>query len=355
MPHDELQAVIDQFRFRIVRKIADGGMGSVYEVIEDGAEGFQKILALKTILPELADDPKSVRMFVREAKLVANLVHENIVQIIQLGRTPAGYYILMEYVKGLPLHEFMVYHRLQRLRVPAPLAVFICARIARGLAYAHTRQDEFGQPMGIVHRDVCPSNILLSTEGQPKLTDFGVALVPTEATMTGSMQLLGKLGYMAPEQANSRPVDLRADLFSLGAVLFELLAGAPLREKGSPLETMEAALEGRVHWQALPPDLDPELAKLLRRLLATAPADRYASTEELCTALEYYIYHDGYGPTIATLAAYLREHFPDLYKVKRRLLRLERRPPAAEPEPRGEATLVLARERLRRPAPQPET
>jgi len=302
-------------QYRVARKIADGGMGSVYEAVQDGTDGFTKTVALKTLLPQFIEKENFVKMFISEAKLVANLVHENIVQIYQLGRSPEGYYIVMEYVNGTSLHAFLDFHRITKMQVPQPLAVFIAARIARGLAYAHSREDDAGQPLGIVHRDVCPNNVLITREGLPKLTDFGIA-VATRAMQEGaSKAIMGKLTYMAPEQANRQDVDFRADLFGLGAVLFEMLAGQAIRVGGEVDEQLAKARRAEVDWDALPDDLSPDLREILERCLSADPNARYPQTSDAARALEYYIYKDGYGPTIQTLEEYLRKEFPYLYRI----------------------------------------
>jgi serine/threonine protein kinase len=313
-----LKAIKDNYTYRIVRKIADGGMGSVYEAIQDGTKGFEKIVALKTLLSQLSSNEKFVEMFVEEGKLVADLVHENIVQIYQLGRTSEGYYIVMEFVKGLPLHDFLRSHNLTRSNVPRPLSVFICSRIARGLAYAHSRTDLYGEPMHIVHKDVCPNNVLVTTEGLPKLTDFGIAKASSNLMTADDKSLMGKFTYMAPEQANRESVDFRADIFSLGAVLFELLTGRKVRENEDQDVLLEMAGQGHVEWDFLPDDLDPSVMQILRSCMAVDRDDRYETTQEAARAMEYYIYKDGYGPTIQTLEEYMKGKFPYLYQFQKR-------------------------------------
>jgi serine/threonine protein kinase len=341
MPTPAIQAIIDEYRFRIVRKIADGGMGCVYEAIQDGANGFQKTVALKTILPDLADSGTFVDLFVQEAKLVANLVHENIVQIYQLGRTLDGYYMVLEYVHGLSLHEFIRTHRLLRRSVPVPLAAYIASRVARALQYAHSRTDPGGRPMHIVHRDVCPGNILITTEGLPKLTDFGIALVAGSVLSSKRRVLAGKAPYMAPEQARCEPADFRADLYSLGAVLFEMLAGERLRSDGTREEMIAQAAAGEVAWNHLPADLPPELRDILARCLAPDPADRYEATADLGRALEMFLYRDGYGPTTQTLESYLREHYAFLYQPRQRITLQRPRPDLGLPERQRIAKTIL--------------
>lgn len=306
----------DFFQFVITRKIAEGGMGAVYEAQEIGAEGFEKTVAIKTMLAKLTRKEFS-RLFIAEAKLVANLVHENIVQIYQLGRMSGGYYIVMEYVKGIPLSEFISYHKITNTMIPESLAVFITSRIARGLAYAHKRRDKDGVPLNIVHRDVCPNNILITTEGLPKLADFGVAKVAKSA-LSDMELVVGKLLYMAPEQAENQDVDYRADFFSLGAVLFELLSYQNIRELSGKTTTsrVRGLAKQDIPWNLLPSSISAELTDILRKMLALNPNDRYQDTDELAHALEYHIYCDGYGPTIQTLEQYMRRHFGFLYDVR---------------------------------------
>ena len=302
--------------YRIIREIAEGGMGTVYEASQLGVQGFEKRVAIKTLLNELYDDERFIDMFIDEAKLVANLVHENIVQIYQLERSDFGYYIVMEYVKGIPLHDLIARLNEAGTLLPAELAVFITSRIARGLAYAHSRKDQYGDNLGIVHRDVCPNNILITTEGLPKLTDFGIAKARINVMPANDQCLMGKLMYMPPEQARKKGTDYRGDIYALGIVLFELLSGHKGREGRTESETLELAVQGCVDTDSLPKGLSDHLLNILYRAIQVDPEDRYQSTDEMCTALEYFIYKDGYGPTIVTLEKFLRANFPDLYVVE---------------------------------------
>jgi serine/threonine protein kinase len=336
-----VDAIKSKVRFRIVRKIAAGGMGAVYEALQEGVEGFEKRVAVKTLLPQVCDRPEFIDLFVHEAKLVANLVHENIVQIYQLGRTGKEYYIVMELVRGLPLSRFLRLHVLTDTCVPRDLAIFITARVARGLAYAHSRQDHKGTPLDIVHRDICPSNVLITTEGLPKIADFGIAIATTNFEQVDKDLLWGKAGYMSPEQANRFEVDFRSDIFSLGAVFFELLSGRKIRNSSNIRKLVALAKGGVVDWAHLPKDVPRSVRDILKRCLALAPEDRYDDTAALARDLEYEIYKDGYGPTIQTLEAYLRDQFPYLYRVGGRGNQLsdseQRTAVAADPD----ATLVI--------------
>lgn len=316
-----LKAIIDTHTYEITRQIAAGGMGTVYEATQYGANGFRKTVAIKTIAPQFYADDQVAEMFIHEAKLVADLVHENIVQIYQLGRTPdEGHYIVMEYVQGVSLYDFLRLHRATETPIPTDLAVFIASRICRGLAYAHHRQDLSGQPLAIVHRDVCPNNILITTEGLPKLTDFGIAVAANR--QLDERQLMGKAAYMSPEHARKQKTDFHADQFALGAVLFELLTGQPIRQSEDNDTLLEHASTCSIDWDHLPDTTPSELQEILRTCLAASPRDRYKSTNNLAHELEYFIYKDGYGPTIQKLEAYLRRMFPYLYRFRSRQSRL---------------------------------
>lgn len=305
-------AISDHYTLVINREIAVGGMGTVYEATQLGVHGFEKTVAVKTLLPSISRNTRFVDMFIAEGKLVADLVHENIVQIYQLGCQGDEYYIVMEYVHGLSLHDFIRHHSAGRKRVPVELAVFIVSRIARGLAYAHTRQDAARQPLNIVHRDVCPTNILITTEGLPKLADFGIAKAANQAVPNYERSLMGKLFYMSPEQAQRTPVDHRSDIYSLGLVFFETLAMQRARDKWRD-QILDAACAGHVDWECLPADLDPNLTGILQRMLTAGRDERYENVGRLAYDLEYHIYHGGYGPTVVTLENYLRAEFPGLY------------------------------------------
>jgi len=328
-----MNSLVDTWRIDLVREIARGGMSLVYEGRLHGIDGFVKSVAVKMMLDAWGENERFMQLCAAEARLVSDLVHENIVQIHQLGRTPAGqYYVVMEYVHGLPLRQFLDHHRMRNRSVPVPLAVHIASRIARGLAYAHTFHDDQGACLHIVHRDVCPSNILVTTEGLAKLADFGVAKA-TSMTLLDGRWLTGKVPYMSPEQAACGDVDFRADQFSLAAVLFELIGGEPIRDpRLDPGKTRFSDLE--IPWDRLPPDLDDALRDVLERALHPDPNERYGRTSEMATALEFVIYRDGYGPTIQTVEAYMRKEFPYLYQ---RSAAEPQGPTASDP---GAATLL---------------
>jgi serine/threonine-protein kinase len=289
------------------RKIASGGMGSVYEAEQLGAEGFIKKVAIKTILPLYAKKESFVSSFIGEARLVANLVHQNIVQIHHLGRHGDGYYIAMEYIDGTNLTDFMAKHRRLRLRTPVDIATFIASRICRGLEYAHTKTGDDGSPLKLVHRDVSPNNIMITREGEVKLTDFGVAKA-AQFMEDDAEYLVGSVEYMSPEQADCGEVDGRSDLFSVGLVFYELLTGN--RVFLCKDNDIDGTVE-RVKKAEIPDPLDfrndlpSETAGIVMKCLTKDRSARYQSAAELSYDLEHSIYSKGYGPTISKLAKYI--------------------------------------------------
>ncbi|MCK5843261.1 MAG: serine/threonine protein kinase [Victivallales bacterium] len=298
--------------FEIVDQIAKGGMGTIYKAIQKGADGFEKTVAIKTLNPDLARQTAFRDMFISEAKLVANLVHENIVQVYQLEYSDGIYFFVLEHVNGIALDELLGFVETLNQLLPTELSVFIISRIARGLAYAHNRRIG-GESLRIVHCDLSPNNILISTEGVVKTTDFGIARAATMSVMSDD-RLMGKIPFMSPEQARGDEIDFRSDIYSLGVLLFHMLSGRFPREVSSSDTAMLKAAElGEIAWE-LCPKLEEGLSTILRRMLAADPAARYDKTGELARDLEYFIYRKGYGPTNVTLSEYLRIQVPYIFE-----------------------------------------
>ena len=294
----------------MVRRLAEGGMGAVYEAQQFGVEGFQKTVAVKTILESFSTNPEFVRLFIGEAKLVADLVHENIVQVYHLGKTGNIYYIALEFVEGLNLEQFMDYHRENNISLPIELGAFIISRVCRGLEYAHNKRGRDGQNLGIVHRDVSPKNVMINYEGIPKLTDFGIAKARMVMEQEEGEVLMGKVEFMSPEQARYEATDRRSDLFSLGIVMYELLTGHHIFETEDIYQTLENVKEAPIpHPKQFRPELPDMLCEILIRALERDLSRRYQTAGEMGVALEYYMYHKGYGPTIVTLGNYLKKQF----------------------------------------------
>jgi eukaryotic-like serine/threonine-protein kinase len=297
-------------RYEVVRKVFEGGMGIVYEAEQHGARNFVKRVAIKVIRQNFATQREFIENFIGEAKLVADLIHTNIVQTYQLGELNGIYYIAMEYINGVNLEQFMEQLDDRKKRLPLELAVFIASRVCRGLAYAHAKAAKNGKPLGIVHRDVSLKNIMIAFEGDVKLTDFGVAKARGYLTDKEGEVVAGKADYMSPEQADFQITDKRSDLFSVGVVLGHLLLAKNVFKGATAEESRNRILTMAVpDFRKLDKRIDERLNKILHRALARDLKQRYAAADELLYDLEYYIYHSGYGPTNETLGKFVRELF----------------------------------------------
>ncbi len=297
-------------RYEVVRKIFEGGMGIVYEAEQHGARNFVKRVAIKVIRQNFATQKEFIENFIGEAKLVADLIHTNIVQTYQLGELNGIYYIAMEYINGVNLEQFMQKVEENNRKLPAELAVFIASRICRGLAYAHSKTDKNGKPLGIVHRDVSLKNIMIAFEGDVKLTDFGVAKAAGFLIDKEGEVVAGKADYMSPEQADFQITDKRSDLFSVGVVLTFLLLGKNIFKGASAEESRERIIRMAIpDFRKLDRRIDDKLNSILQRALARDLKQRYASADAMLYDLEFYIYNSGYGPTNETLGKFVRELF----------------------------------------------
>jgi len=299
-----------EFRYEIVRKIFEGGMGVVYEAEQHGTRNFVKRVAMKVIRQSYANQPQFIENFIGEAKLVADLIHTNIVQTYHLGEAHGVFFIAMELIRGVNLEQFAQQHVDQNRTLPKELAVFIVSRVARGLSYAHAKTDKDGRPLGIVHRDVSFKNIMIAFEGDVKLTDFGIAKARGFLMDNEGEVVAGKADFMSPEQANFQITDRRSDLFSAGVVLAHLLLGHNVFKAQTPNESRQRILQMPIpDFRQLDERIDDPLNAILQRTLTRDVARRYATADDLLYDLEHYIYHAGYGPTNETLGKYIRELF----------------------------------------------
>lgn len=295
-------------KYRLLEQLARGGMAEVFRAKSYGVEGFEKTLVIKRILPELCRNSKFVDMFVNEAKIAVTLSHANIVQVFDLGREGDSYFIAMEYVPGFDLATVFAKGQQVGLPFPVDLAVLVALEIAKALDYAHRRLDEDEQPMHIVHRDVSPHNVLLSHEGDIKLTDFGIAKARTgvEEDMESGV-LKGKYAYMAPEQANGREVDARADLFALGTVLYEAIAGWNPFSRDSSLESLKAVRRGEAPpLRQVNPDVPEGLSRIVSLAMSPGIESRHPSASLLCEDLQDFMLSEGTHVTGSTLRSYLQ-------------------------------------------------
>jgi serine/threonine-protein kinase len=308
-PKTDLEKLEYETRCQIVKLVASGGMGSVYLAEQHGAFGFKKTVAIKTIRNDLLESQSTKDMFISEAKLVADLIHENIAQVYNLGQSEDNTFIVMEYIKGINLSRFLRKHQALNKTVPPDMASFICSRVARALSYAHLKTSSTGEPLQLVHRDVTPANILIDTLGVVKLTDFGIAKAITMGTPDEKKVLMGKYPYMSPEQVRLQGTDGRSDIFSLGIILYEMLTGSKLLPVKSRDELMEQFNNGQIPPPGSLKDVPEDLADIALSLLSIDLELRPNSARKLVILLEKYMYDKGYGPTNEKLAIYLRKLF----------------------------------------------
>ncbi|WP_372364564.1 serine/threonine protein kinase [Candidatus Uabimicrobium sp. HlEnr_7] len=301
----------DGHELKIVRKIASGGMGTVYEAIQIGARDFKKRMAIKTLMEDAAEDKEFVDMFISEAKLVADLIHENITQVYQLGKFQNSFYIAMEYINGVNLQDFQERHTAIQEVTPEDISAFLISRVCRALEYAHNKRDSEGDLLNIVHRDVSPKNIMISFEGIVKLTDFGIAKAVHHMDKEGDV-LYGKVPYMSPEQASFKVTDSRSDIFSLGICFYELLSGEILFGNQETIITMQKIMREDVPpIREKCPNISEKLERIIHKALDRDLEKRYQTAGEMGTDLEHFLYDDGYGPTNLTLKKYVKNMFPE--------------------------------------------
>lgn len=275
-------------RYELLTPIAQGGMASVWAARQSGSHGFRKTVAMKTMLPALSEDPQFERMFLAEARLAMRMHHPNVVEILDLGEQEGLLYLVMEWIDGEPLSSLM---KTVEASTGAPMArrigAHICLKACLGLHAAHEVTDDEDRPVGIVHRDVSPQNIMVTYDGHVKVVDFGVAKSQSEGGMTATGQFKGKVPYMSPEQAESRAMDRRTDIFAMGTLLYRVTVGAHPFAGPNDLATLHNIL----HKPPAPirdkaPDFPTELESIILRCLARDPNDRFSTMEELVSALE---------------------------------------------------------------------
>ncbi|MHC5067775.1 MAG: serine/threonine protein kinase [Planctomycetota bacterium] len=297
--------------YRVLKKIASGGMGSVYLAEQGGSDGFRKIVAIKTIKREYLKNQENIDLFVGEAKLVSDLIHENVLQVYQLGQTKGVYYIVMEYAHGKNLNDFIREHKNRQKVANVEIGAFIISRVCRALHYAHTKKDIYGNPLNIVHRDVTPSNIILTYQGVVKLTDFGIAKATTMETPDEAEVIMGKLPYMSPEQARFVGTTPQSDLFSLGLVMYELLTNTVVYNVNDIDDLVDKQENFSIKRPSrLNPHIPPRLEEIIVRALEVKQENRYQTAKDMLADLEHYMYDDRYGPTNEKLNRYLARLFP---------------------------------------------
>lgn len=273
-------------RYHLIRKIAAGGMAEIFHARLYGAEGFERDLVIKKILPQWSSDRDFTTMLIDEAKIAVQLTHPNIIQVYELGREDGVYYIAMEYLNGVDLRRIVQKASSLQKKVPQEVSLMILIDLLEGLAYAHSKKDGQGNPLEIIHRDISPQNILVSYDGTSKITDFGIARAASKSheTMTGVIK--GKFAYMSPEQANQESLDQRSDLFSVAIILYEILTGERLFYRGSEVDTLDRIRRGHVTFsEEAEKSIPEEIKGVLRKALAKDREARYTDAMAFREAL----------------------------------------------------------------------
>jgi serine/threonine-protein kinase len=309
----------------LVRRLAKGGMAEIFLARKEGPEGFARDLVVKRILPHLSEDPELMAMFREEARIVARLGHPNVVHVYDFGEVGGTAYLVMELVRGVDLRALIVRAREQAMAarrpgaVPMHHAAKILSHVCEGLAHAHDLSDARGRPLGLVHRDVTPSNVLLGFEGAVKVADFGVAKLQRgrkEITRVGMVR--GKSAYLSPEQARGESLDRRSDLFNVGILLFEVLTGDTLFPHEDPLHARTLAAAGKIPEPERLQMLPPGLREIATRALAARREDRYPDALALRADLERFLRAVPETSDTLELGRYVRRLFPDVVEEDRR-------------------------------------
>jgi serine/threonine protein kinase len=284
------RAVVEQ-RYRIIRRIEAGGMAEVFLGEACGVEGFKKRVAIKRVLPHLAQNDNFIQMFLDEARLSARLSHANIVSVFDIVAVDDTYLLVMDFVDGANLKRVLESQQRRRAAFPLAEAIYICTEACNGLSYAHGLRDESGRPLSIVHRDVSPPNLLLTKLGEVKIADFGLAKAGTQIRRTDPGVIKGKYSYLSPEAANGLDVDARADIFSLGIVMWEMLAGRRLFLGETDYDTVKRVQQAQIpRLTPLNPHVDDEFEAILLKALARDRGDRFQTAEEFGDALLGYLF-----------------------------------------------------------------
>ncbi len=276
-------------KYRLIAELGHGGMAEVFLAVVRGPAGFNKLVVIKQIRPQLAEDPEFLGMFLDEARLAARLAHPNVVQTNEVGQEGERYFIAMEYLEGQPLNRIV--HRLQKSGgLPLAMHLKIISDVLAGLHHAHELTDYDGTPLGVVHRDVTPHNVFVTYEGQVKVVDFGIAKAMNSSSETRTGVLKGKVAYMAPEQARGERVDRRADLFSVGVMMWEAATGKRLWKGIPDITILQRLLSGEIPTpRSVKEDIPEKLEQLILKALSHQPDDRFATAADMQAAVDAYL------------------------------------------------------------------
>ncbi len=308
-------------KFLLLEKLATGGMAQLYRAKLVGLEGFEKIIAIKQILPHLSTEKGLVDAFIDEAKLAALLNHQNIVQIYDFGKIEDSYFISMEYLFGKDLRGIAAKARERGMPLGLENTLYIASRICAGLDYAHKLSDFQGKALNIIHRDISPPNIFITYEGEVKIVDFGIAKAASQSTITQVGMIKGKVAYMSPEQASGNPIDHRSDIFSAGILLYEMLSGKRLFH-GDTMQILAKVRRAEFDPpEAAVPGLPIALYEVLHQALAREPRDRYQTSGEMLADLEECVGKLSLRPSADSLGGYMKRLFAEEIVVEGEAMR----------------------------------
>ncbi|MGD9041748.1 MAG: protein kinase, partial [Desulfobacteraceae bacterium] len=308
-------------KYLLLDRIAVGGMAELYRAMITGAEGFEKLIAIKKLLSHLTAQENLVNAFIEEAKLAALLHHQNIVQIYDFGNMDGDYFIAMEHLFGKDLRVIVDKSEEKGRPLSLEYTLYIASRVCEGLDYAHHLKDLEGNPLHIIHRDISPPNIFITYEGEVKIVDFGIAKAATQNTATVEGVIKGKVSYMSPEQASGESIDQRSDIFSTGILIYEMLTGKRMFE-GEPLQLLPKVCEAEFEpLDQVVKDLPPELYEIVHRALAKEPDQRYQSSGDMLYDLEECMHKNDLRATARGLSQYMRELFQEEIAAEERTLR----------------------------------
>jgi serine/threonine protein kinase len=312
-------------KYDLIRRIATGGMAELFLARTTAMAGFEKLVVLKRILPAHAESEDFIRMFLAEARLAATLHHPNIVQVYDIGEERGTYFFTMEYVQGQDLRRIVRAARKANRALPLEHILHVIMGMAAGLNHAHEKVGHDGLPLGIVHRDVSPSNVLVTYEGSVKIVDFGIAKAARVHTATIAGTLKGKIPYMSPEQCRGEKVDRRSDVFSIGTLMWELTTGRRLFASDNEFVMMNRVASGEVPLpSSVRPDYPPELEQIVMKALQADPDQRYASALELQVDLEDFARDARLPVSSARMAKFMRELFTEEMSQAARELTVDR-------------------------------
>ncbi|MDP7039300.1 MAG: serine/threonine-protein kinase [Myxococcota bacterium] len=299
-------------RYSLIDKIGIGGMAEVFLARHTGVEGFEKEIVIKRIRSHLSESPEFVNMFLGEAKLAAQLNHPSIVQIYDLGKIKDSFFIAMEYIPGRDMSAVIPKSKLTGIPFPLEYAFKIAGHVCEALYYAHTKADQMGVPLNIVHRDVSPENIRVAWTGTVKILDFGIAKAATQIHETKAGQIKGKVSCMSPEQVLGKTVDRRSDIFSLGIVLYEWISGFKLFSGDNDLAIMNNIIEGKIYPPSYFRDNIPaEAETILMKALEKNPKDRYQSAADMQLDIDTFLAEHEFMPSNIHLSNFMKQLFKD--------------------------------------------